>query len=52
MESFAKSERDAESTGPDSSAWKEYRLLLYSALVGIAGGLAAQIFVWLLNLAE
>jgi hypothetical protein len=33
-------------------AWKEYRLLPYSGLVGVAGGLAAQIFVWLLNLAE
>jgi CIC family chloride channel protein len=32
--------------------WKEYRLLSYSAVVGVAGGLAAQIFVWLLNLAE
>src|SRR5215471_5200303 len=34
------------------AAWKEYRLLFYSSLVGIAGGLAAQIFVWLLNTAE
>jgi len=32
--------------------WKEYRLLFYSALIGVAGGLAAQIFVWLLNTAE
>jgi CIC family chloride channel protein len=48
------------STGPQAKhesnagrfAWKEYRLLFYAALVGVAGGLAAQIFVWLLNLAE
>jgi CIC family chloride channel protein len=33
-------------------AWNEYRLLFYSALIGIAGGLGAQLFVWLLNLAE
>jgi len=33
-------------------AWKEYRLLLYSGLIGIVGGLGAQLFVWLLNLAE
>lgn len=30
----------------------EYRLLLHSALIGIAGGLGAQLFVWILNLAE
>jgi CIC family chloride channel protein len=33
-------------------AWNEYRLLFYSALIGIAGGLGAQLFVWILNLAE
>src|SRR5215510_2901951 len=33
-------------------AWNEYRLLLYSGLIGIVGCLGAQIFVWLLNLAE
>jgi chloride channel protein, CIC family len=32
--------------------WKEYRLLFYSALIGVAGGLGAQLFVWLLNTAE
>jgi CIC family chloride channel protein len=32
--------------------WNEHRLLFYSALIGIAGGLAAQLFVWLSNLAE
>lgn len=32
--------------------WKEYRLLFYSALIGVAGGLGAQLFVWLLNSAE
>src|SRR5919108_2975397 len=31
---------------------KEYRLLLYSALIGVAGGLGAQLFVWLLNFSE
>jgi CIC family chloride channel protein len=33
-------------------AWNEHRLLFYSAVIGVAGGLGAQIFVWLLNLAE
>src|SRR5205809_2686143 len=33
-------------------AWNEYRLLFYSALIGIVGGLGAQLFVWILNLAE
>lgn len=33
-------------------AWNEHRLLFYSALIGVAGGLGAQVFVWLLNLAE
>lgn len=33
-------------------AWKEYRLLLYAAVIGIVGGLGAQLFVWVLNLAE
>ena len=32
--------------------WKEYRLLFYSALIGVAGGLGAQLFVWLLNFSE
>jgi len=32
--------------------WQEYRLLFYSALIGVAGGLGAQLFVWLLNVAE
>ena len=32
--------------------WKEYRLLIYSALIGIVGGLGAQLFVWILNIAE
>jgi hypothetical protein len=34
------------------SAWNQYRLLFYSALIGVAGGLGAQFFVWILNLAE
>jgi hypothetical protein len=29
--------------------WNEYRLLLYSAVIGIAGGLGSQVFVLLLN---
>jgi chloride channel protein, CIC family len=45
------SQMDNGTTG-SRFAWKEYRLLFYSSLVGVAGGLAAQIFVWLLNLAE
>jgi CIC family chloride channel protein len=36
----------------DRSVWNEYRLLFYSALVGIMGGLGAQVFVWLLDAAE
>jgi CIC family chloride channel protein len=39
-------------TKPIRFAWNEYRLLLYSGLIGIVGGLGAQLFVWLLNLAE
>ena len=42
----------ATNTTPFRSAWNEYRLLLYSGLIGIVGGLGAQLFVWLLNLAE
>lgn len=34
------------------SAWNEYRLLFYSTLIGVVGGLGAQFFVWILNLAE
>jgi CIC family chloride channel protein len=33
-------------------AWDQYRLLLYSGVIGIAGGLAAQLFIWLSSLAE
>ena len=33
-------------------SWNEYRLLFYSALIGIAGGLGAQVFVWILNFTE
>lgn len=32
--------------------WREYRLLFYSALIGVAGGLGAQLFVWILNLGQ
>ena len=32
--------------------WSEYRLLFYSALIGVAGGLGAQLFVWILNFTE
>jgi CIC family chloride channel protein len=34
------------------SPWNEYRLLFYSALIGIAGGLGAQLFNWIVNYAE
>ena len=34
------------------SPWNEYRLLFYSALIGVAGGLGAQLFVWILNFTE
>jgi CIC family chloride channel protein len=50
MESSSSQERGAP--GAPYFQWKEYRLLLYSALVGVAGGLGAQVFVWLLNTAE
>lgn len=37
-------------TAPRSSfPWQEYRLLLLSAVIGIVGGVGAQIFVWLLT---
>ena len=32
--------------------WQEYRLLLLAAVVGVVGGLSAQIFTWLVNLGE
>jgi len=32
--------------------WQEYRLLLLAAMMGVIGGLAAQLFVWLVNLGE
>jgi len=35
-----------------SFPWQEYRLLLLSAFVGVAGGLGAQLFVWLLTWGE
>ena len=47
----SKSQLDG-ATKPIRFAWNEYRLLLYSGLIGIVGGLGAQVFVWLLNLAE
>jgi len=31
---------------------KQYRLLFYSGLIGLAGGLGAQLFVWVLTAAE
>jgi chloride channel protein, CIC family len=42
----------ANGVGRIRLAWNEHRLLFYSALIGVAGGLGAQLFVWLLNLAE
>lgn len=50
-----------ESTAPAPSepkplisrvAWNEYRLLLYAVVVGIGGGLGAQVFVWLVDNAQ
>ena len=35
-----------------NNKWSEYRLLFYSALIGVAGGLGAQLFVWILNFTE
>jgi chloride channel protein, CIC family len=32
--------------------WNEYRLLFYSALLGIAGGLGAQLFNWIVNFTQ
>lgn len=32
--------------------WQEYRLLFLAVVVGVVGGLAAQIFVWLLAVGE
>lgn len=32
--------------------WHEYRLLLLAAVVGVVGGLSAQIFTWLVTLGE
>jgi CIC family chloride channel protein len=50
---FASSQpQPANATASVRFAWNEYRLLFYSALIGIVGGLGAQLFVWLLNLAE
>jgi chloride channel protein, CIC family len=42
----------ANGVGRIQLVWNEHRLLFYSALIGVAGGLGAQLFVWLLNLAE
>ena len=44
--------RTESSTERTKSPWNEYRLLFYSALIGIAGGLGAQVFVWILNFTE
>src|SRR5215510_8203674 len=46
------SQPQPENATATKCAWNEYRLLLYSGFIGIVGGLGAQIFVWLLNLAE
>ncbi len=34
------------------SAWRANRLLFYAALIGVAGGLGAQLFVWMLDWGE
>jgi len=31
------------------TGWRSYRLLVYAALVGMLGGLSAQVFVWMLD---
>ena len=33
-------------------AWRSNRLLCYSALIGVLGGLGAQVFIWMLNWGE
>jgi chloride channel protein, CIC family len=43
---------DTPTQTPIHSTWNEYRLLFYSALLGIAGGLGAQLFNWIVNLAQ
>jgi hypothetical protein len=35
-----------------NNKWSEYRQLFYSALIGVVGGLGAQLFVWILNFTE
>jgi CIC family chloride channel protein len=42
----------ASGTPLPRSAWSEYRLLLYAALIGVVGALGAQVFVWLSDMAE
>jgi len=42
----------SRATTPNGSTWKEYRLIFYAGLIGIVGGLGAQLFVWILNIAE
>jgi CIC family chloride channel protein len=34
------------------TTWRSYRLLVYAALVGVMGGLGAQVFVWMLDWGE
>ena len=34
------------------TAWRSNRLLLYSVIVGVLGGLGAQVFIWLLEWGE
>jgi CIC family chloride channel protein len=48
MEENSRARSDRESPG----RWNEYRLIFYAVLIGIVGGLGAQLFVWILNLAE
>jgi chloride channel protein, CIC family len=37
---------------PIRFAWNEYRLLFYAGLIGVVGGVGAQVFVWIVNVAE
>ena len=66
MDSFNNCERDNRQPSRFSSpvrvkrqlrvalraAWRSNRLLLYAAVIGVFGGLGAQIFVWMLNWGE
>jgi hypothetical protein len=53
MDRDSRTPYDIDNTGARGRfAWDGYRLLFYSGVIGIAGGLVAQLFVWLSSLAE